>query len=407
MNACKSAKFGGSIFLIMSTARSFEFDIAPGWDQPSDESGVVHGQGSLSINGALYTRGGDGGTDTSLQMKVKFAEVNKLKCLSIVCNARFVEIYAMKDSLLKYMTTMRGVAPEGDQLSSDFPLFECKYTDENCEFRELHLKFLSIKPALVAEPARPLQLSLVSLSCEYSAGTADTAPPLQQGPSLGGMGGAGGMDMMAIMAMSMMGGMPGAAMGGMRGKRGIGGVPQAPCTPGAVRTNPVLAAPPAVPSTAAEGMQRCFSNSESKQSDVIQSVGAASPACSVDTTAGSSVTGDKPPESKAVPQASVAPVAPNTSTATATANPTSTATPGSAQIKPVAVAAGLDIGQLASMLWTVKGSMLEEMGQLLDRKLAPVMSRLDRIDSKLKNLEAEIGALQHRAGDTDGKQTES
>lgn len=400
------AKFGGSIFLIMSTARSFEFDIAPGWDQPSDSAGVVHGQGSLSIKDALYTRGEGGGTDTSLQMKVKFVEVNKLKCLSVVCNARFVEIYAMKDSLLKYMTTMRGVAPEVDQLSSDFPLFECTYSDENCEFRELHLKFLSIKPALVTDPARPLQLSLVSLLCEYSAGTADTAPPLQQGPSLGGMGGAGGMDMMAMMAMSMMGGMPG-GMGGMRGKGGIGGVPQAPGMPGAVRTNPVLVAPPALPSTAAEGthISNSNSNSDSKEAGVVHAVTAASPAYPVDTTAGSSDSADKQPESKAAPaRASAAPAAPNASTATTATN---TGTTGSAQNKPVAAAPGLDIGQLASMLWTVKGSMLEEMGQLLDRKLAPVMSRLDRIDSKLKNLEEEVSALQQRGGEIAEEQTES
>eukprot|EP01032_Pedospumella_encystans_P007575 gene7575-9074_t len=389
----------------MSTARSFEFDIAPGWDQPSDGAGFVHGQGSLSIKDALYTRGGDGGTDTSLQMKVKFVEVNKLKCLSIVCNARFVEIYAMKDSLLKYMTTMRGVAPEVDLPSSDFPLFECKYTDDNCEFRELHLKFLSIKPALVADPARPLQLSLVGLSCEYSAGTADTAPPLQQGPSLGGMGGAGGMDMMAMMAMSMMGGMPG-AMGGMGGKAGLGGVPQGPGISGAVRTNPVQAAPPAIPGTAAEGAKSNNSNNYSKQADVVHAVGAASPAYSLDTTAGSSDFADKQTESKAAPaRASPAQAASNASATTG--NPTSTSfATGSAQNKPVAATPGLDIGQLASMLWTVKGSMLEEMSQLLDRKLAPVMSRLDRIDSKLKNLEEEVSALQQRGGDTDDEQTE-
>uniref|UniRef100_A0A7S3GYQ9 Uncharacterized protein n=1 Tax=Spumella elongata TaxID=89044 RepID=A0A7S3GYQ9_9STRA len=343
-------------------------------------------------------------------MKVKFVEVNKLKCLSIVCNARFVEIYAMKDSLLKYMTTMRGVAPEGDLPSSDFPLFECKYTDDNCEFRELHLKFLSIKPALVTDPARLLQLSLVSLLCEYSAGTADTAPPLQQGPSLGGLGGAGGMNMMAMMAMSMMGGMPG-GMGGMRAKAGLGGVPQAPGMPGAVRTNPVQVAPPAVPATTAEGAQSSHSNSysDSQEADVIQAVDAVSPAHSIDGTAGLSDSAHKQPEPKTAPaRASAAPVAPNASTTAATGNPTSTSfATGSAQNKPAAAAPGLDIGQLASMLWTVKGSMLEEMGQLLDRKLAPVMSRLDRIDSKLKNLEVEVGGLKRRAGDTDGEQTES
>lgn len=377
----------------MSSVEPFELDVAPGWDQASVKTAVVHGLGSLSIKNATYTRGGNSVTDTSLQIKINFKQVNKLTCLSILSNARFVEIYALKDSLLKYMTTMRGVAPdpEGDLPTSDFPLFECKYADENCEFRELHLKFLSIKPALVADPLLPLQLSLVNMSCEYSKGTADTAPPLQQGPSMGGMGmglgGAGGVDMMAMMAMSMMGGMPG-AMGGKGGMQGM---------PNEGRSHPVRSAPLAAPVAVENSMKRCDNGSEGNKVGIPGDAAATN----LQSPSGNSTSVND----THTPTTAVAATATTTVTATATATKANNApiSPNPAilasaipQSRPAAAPPGLDIAQLASMLWTVKGSMLEEMGQLLDRKLAPVMSRLDQIDSKLRNLEIEVCALRRK-----------
>ena len=61
---------------------------------------------------------------------------------------------------------------------------------------------------------------------------------------------------------------------------------------------------------------------------------------------------------------------------------------------------GLDASQLASIMWTVKSSMIEEIGQLLDRKLAPVLARLDGIDRKLDSLEREVIFLRDPDQDT-------
>lgn len=369
----------------MMTPGTVEFDVAPGWEQSNADCSTLHEQGSWTVKNASYTRGG-AVSDTSLEMKVKFAEVNKLKCLCIISNARFVEIYAMKGSLLKYMATMRGVAPEVDHPPTDFPLFECKYTNEACEFRELHFKFLSIKPPFVPDSGSPLQLSLVNLTCEYSAGQADTAPPLQQGPSLGGMSGAGGVDMMAMMAMSM--------MGGMSGVKGMGTLPGP--SPNTARPNPVRA--PTVPLMPVNRQE--MGEDQRRETQSNESTTAVDLPNSTDNATASNVSSTLPPNPSAVnsadPKQTLNRATSNSTSAAATnsANPN-----GSTSSRPAATAPGLDIAQLASMLWTVKGSMLDEMSQLLDRKLAPVMSRLDRIDGKLRDLEAGVSILQRNDGE--------
>ena len=51
-------------------------------------------------------------------------------------------------------------------------------------------------------------------------------------------------------------------------------------------------------------------------------------------------------------------------------------------------AAGVSPKELASMLWTMKESLVQEIGQQLDEKLRPLLSRMDQLDTRLDGFEA-------------------
>lgn len=369
-----------------------EHSVTLGWSETSGESVFTCEKGLLSFSNAVYARS-DTTKESSVQLKLSFVRCNKLTVLKLVTNARFVEVSVMKDSLLKYLTTVRGTVEADSNFQSEFPLFEGQFEDETCEFRELHLKFLSIKPAPGQDATQPVQLVLKSVICEYTDGTPDTAPPLQQGPGMGGMGGIGGMgggggvEMMAMMAMSMMGGgMGGGLGGGMNGGRG--GMPM-PATgsgkvPGAPRGRPQEAhfTDAEKPTNSDNNANTTYSVSAKEviTSDVATRSMADEPASS-NTTANN--TADTRATQRAEPKT-------NQTSARAPAS-----APVSAPSRPAPVApAGLDGAQLASIMWTVKSSMIDEISQLLDRKLAPVMARLDGIDAKLRSIETEVRARQ-------------
>lgn len=383
----------------MAGSGKCEHSITPGWDETGEELVISCEKGSLSFGNAIYTRSG-ATKDTSVQLKLSFVGCNKLTALKLVTNARFVEVSVVKDSLLKYVATVRGTAPEVDSgYESEFPLFVGHFADDTCEFRELHLKFLSIKPAPVKDATQPMQLVVKSLLCEYTDGTPDTAPPLQQGPGamsgmsgMSGMGGGGGVEMMAMMAMSMMGGgMGGGMSGGMGGKGGmpLPGMPARRSNPNPdpdpnlnpnPNPTPVLAQAetPTNRNQISNPAVRRAASSDGANSDVASSE---DPSAKNNAACGDSVSSAAPHE-RAEPKINP------------TLSPYPAAAPAQAQASRPAQAPGLDGAQLAGIMWTVKTSMIDEIGQLLDRKLAPVMARLDGIDAKLRTLETQVRARQ-------------
>jgi len=111
----------------------------------------------------------DSSCDRSFTLRLNFYAMNiSLSHFSVVSNAKFIELYRLNNQELSYVQTLRGVMLEAeDNSSSSGVLFQhsCK---DHFGIDEFHLKFLSIK---VASVELSLSLSNFELLFEEKATT--------------------------------------------------------------------------------------------------------------------------------------------------------------------------------------------------------------------------------------------
>lgn len=111
----------------------------------------------------------DSSCDRSFTLRLNFYAMNtSLSQFSVVSNAKFIELYRLNNQELSYVQTLRGVMLEAeDNSSSSGVLFQhsCK---DHFGIDEFHLKFLSIK---VASVELSLTLSNFELLFEEKATT--------------------------------------------------------------------------------------------------------------------------------------------------------------------------------------------------------------------------------------------
>lgn len=369
-----------------------------GWTRVDSEACVAETDDSLSGAKLRYTSA----SGALLELKISPNAHNKrLKSLNITCNAKFMEVYAVKDTLSKYVATVRGTNATtiAELMSAPVNMFAMSLDDNTCEFRELQLRFLSIKPVAAgsdAAAATTVEFCLDNISLVYDklADSLALAPLVQQGApgasmglGLGGSGaGAGGGDLLGLMAMSMMGmagmgsgrmnngaagsagaglGMFGPPPGGAAAGRGGSvstGAPQQRTPPA---TN-VSADSAAAGSSGGDGSTVAADSESGVRSDAAAGVGACERSNSNERSTPSQAPTQRP--APPLPHSARIPVPPTAA----------------------AAAPAIDYAQLASILWTVKSTIVDDISQLLDKKLAPVVARLDRMDAQMSTLNSAL-----------------
>lgn len=432
-----------------------------GWIRVGLDDGVEELDCSFRGTDLHYTSSGL----LPLELKVSFNAQNKrLKSLNVLCNAKFVEVYAINDTLSKYVATVRGTNATVESAAASQNLFTMSMVDPTFDFRALQLRFLSIKPLAIESTTvstgnTAVEFCLSSIRLEYDALPDSPAqPPLvQQGQGVPGMGmgmggsgggGGGGADLLALMAMSMMG-MAGGGGGGVGRGGGLGGnnamfaPPQlAPPVKGsggadhsaglaiglqqeqcidlsggvsavghsAVQTGKARTASSTGSRVQAGGGDNADATDAADASIHNNDVSATQNLCSGAIVTSTNTVADNPapvpnpvPASTPVSSTTEVPSIPTPSAARAAPVMTASRTaPAAARSQlPATTAPGIDYAQLASILWTVKGSIVDDLSQLLDKKLAPVIARLDRIDAQIEKLVASREPEQHQQHSVD------
>ena len=322
-----------------------------GWEACGSRGSLSQDNGSIIGKDVLYTRS-QTCADPHCTVVIKLIVPNALVGLDLNCNAKFVEVYVQNGGLLKYQCTLRGI-------KSDAANSFCFSTKDSFECRELHLKFLSIKPIINNDNDAKdagLQLLLDSIQLELAPANSTPAESLQT-PS-----------MLNMMAMSM--GMKETGSGGGSNSAGMSallGMTMASMSAhGRTQERQSAHNPnkevhqPNKDTAVREGQARDKLGSSTEQAH-----------CSASGVEGSIPVATPPPAAKVIP-----------------------ASGGGG---------GLDVSQLASILWTVKGSIVEELGAQLDQKLDPVLRRLDKMDARIEALAVKLEdvAVSSRCQDRD------
>jgi hypothetical protein len=383
-----------------------------GWEQQLNDNTVVFNDNGERVVGenVIYVRLA-GSKDAPAELRLAFKQAVSVAGLAITCNARFAEVYTQNDALLKYHSTIRGTSTDEQNVFAST-------MQEELECREVVLKFLSIKPAVdtsIATADDLLQLRLQNFHLQYRRVERDSttssnssqssnasamnmmsmmalsmmaapcgglgpASRAVSGPSRGattGMqeggsgGGAGGMSALLGMAVSAMqqSGRDGNSLNSARALTGTGGRGGRGLSDPVhrVHTRPV---DPTAHQNDVDGPDAQFSNSTRDDSEISHGVGHAGGEGAAQTTG----------PSRAVRR---------------TAAPAATTAKAAAASKAAAGAApALDISQLASILWTVKSSIVSEIDTLLERRLAPVIAKLDALEGQVRELRRQ----QHSSG---------
>jgi hypothetical protein len=385
-----------------------------GWEQQLNDNTVVFNDNGERVVGenVIYVRLA-GSKDAPAELRLAFKQAVSVAGLAITCNARFAEVYTQNDALLKYHSTIRGTSTDEQNVFAST-------MQEELECREVVLKFLSIKPAVdtsIATADDLLQLRLQNFHLQYRRVERDSTTSSNSSQSSN----ASAMNMMSMMALSMMaapcgglgpasravsgpsrGATTGMQEGGSGGGAGgmsalLGMVVSAMQQSGrdgnslnsaraltdtgrgghglsdpvhTVHTRPV---DPAAHQNNVDGPDAEFSNSTRDDSEISHGVGHAGGEGAAQTT------GPSPAVRR-----TAAPAA-----ATAKAAAVSKAAAGAAP--------ALDISQLVSILWTVKSSIVSEIDTLLERRLAPVIAKLDALEGQVRELRRQ----QHSSGNSE------
>jgi hypothetical protein len=349
--------------------------------------------GSVYGQNVTYSRSASC-TEPFVELKLVSQTIRRLTSVRIDCNSKFIEIYIMRDNLLKYHSTLRGGKTEINNLFS-------ASSSDSFEFKELHLKFLSIKPLPAdsgTDTVTALQLTLSQVQLDF-APVAARAPNHNSSASGGSSNGDSGADMMAMMAMSMGMGMMGPGMGRPGGGGG-----------GAGSVGGMGAGMPAMLSMALASMGAGAGAGGGERGTVHIPATAQNPQRPAAQLKVSPEEMNQPsvdPGQKMYPAPAGGEAAPrqastgkidtsNQSSGSASVG-TGGSTAGAERRIPAPAVAGLDATQLASILWTVKGSIVQEIGELLDSRLLPVLTRLDRMEGRLGVLSDSVAALGSRA----------
>jgi hypothetical protein len=386
---------------MMSIGSLFNVGCSQGWVCVRSQEKVSSSESFDLTDTDVSVPGGTSFTKTTeqqlpLEVTLTFQPVAKryLKSVTIISNSRFVEVHNIFDGKSNYAGTLRGTTfptasphneseenenqPSSTITNETMTLFSCTLEGVHLCFDSVKLKFASIKPLFPTDPSSSMKVHLhtFNLSIEASSinnsnniahgnGVGDAVGCAGEAGEVGGAGGAGGAGggggnsaaMMAMMLMMMpkgVGGTPPIAHIAAGAGSGINTSHTEEVTNVHVQTQV---------KTTKEAQQTSLSPNSTAPSQVLPPVRTAS----VDSVGRGATT--QPTEIK---DASGSGSRSSSSSSNGTGSKCSTA--------------GIDATQLAAILWTVKGTIMEEMACLLDTKLAPVLKRLDRLDAKIDDI---------------------
>jgi hypothetical protein len=391
-----------------------------GWEQQLNDNTVVFNDNGERVVGenVIYVRVA-GSKDAPAELRLAFKQAVSLAGLAITCNARFAEVYTQNDALLKYHSTIRGTNTDEQNVFAST-------MQEELECREVVLKFLSIKPAVdtgIATAVDLHQLRLQNFHLQYRRVKRDITTSSNTSQSSN----ASAMNMMSMMALSMMAA-PGGGLGpvsravsspsrgantGLQegGGAGAGGMAALLGMAVSAMQQPGRAGNSLCPAGVPAGTAYRDSGGPSNAMHGVH-VWSVEPAAHRikgtiavdDPDAQISISNRDDSEfSHGVGHTGGECVAQTVDLGTA-APVRRAETPAAAKAKAAAApkaAAGsapaLDVSQLASILWTVKSSIVSEIDTLLERRLAPVIAKLDALEGQVQELRRQ----QHSSGNSE------
>ncbi|KAJ1411632.1 hypothetical protein B484DRAFT_455561 [Ochromonadaceae sp. CCMP2298] len=358
--------------------------VAEGWQALPDNNNCAADSPRIeqSSDGSFLLRGSYRRTgEAPLVLQVSLPAPGRIVTLRLLSNARFVEVYRVGDKGpddTEYLATVRGSGISG---GDDVQCVQCVAEEDRAKLFEcafdaggststctgFNLKFASIKPVRLASAdtaeqglvlrllrleMRVAELSPADLRQEEQRIEGETAG-IGMPSAGGGMGGMGGMDMGELMGMAL-------AMGG-----------------GAVTRMPPPSPAP-LARTADSGVRG--STYSTREADAGTAHGT-NPDTSSGSGGGSGGSGGGGGGS---------------GRGGGGGGSGGGSGGGGSGSDSSSGGGGIDYGQLAQIMWTVKSTILQEMGTLLDQKLQPLCERLGHMEAQLQTISQHQQQLQQQ-----------